>query len=718
MAVDYKIEFRDVNDDFWRVWIRDTTGVGNTTTTLKAATGSPLVIRTVNNDEDPFVPVRGKEVSIYYLNEDGSKGIGLFVNNSPDDRWKVEVERVSGGTTTTVFVGFLMLDDLKEPLKSSVNIVELKATDKIGSLKDVQFRDFDGNQFDGCYPLIKLIAMALKGTGLSLNINVCSSVTFKNGETNEPFFEKAFVDASMFKSYSVESEKSYTVLESILGNMHYITQYEGEWYIMNVDDMDGASISKRIYSSTGVYSSSGSFSKIGTIPYFINNPGNTLLNRPVKHVKCSYNINVSDLLTNQQYTKGDKLTGVDYSNYETGGEGGYGEPSSIPEYYALEGWTLNQVDRTAGNISSPNATACIKRNFVYGSEYSRHIQIKKPTTGPWAPGWNDYILENNARVPVRKGDRVVFSLEARFAGYINSSAMDVACAQVLLYSYTGEVYALVAETAASFKNVWKKVTTSNEYNKNYWWRIPDVKSVSIMGLQYGTEKEGFGTTTWASVTNTEKDPFGSEPVVEDGCLVVRLCNFTSEYYNGMINLGHGSVQNPPAVAYYRNVKLEIKSVAGFLTARSYGWIYRCEKTGRYNNVVENNLKLDNADALIFDGCLLQNDSNVNNLFGYKEITRFDNKRTNYETYGKMVCQAIWNQHNRVTYTVEGEIHNLIPDLTVVYSITGISNKKWMALNFAYDVKNCIMNGGQFREIYDSVAGRENKTVERYLKEPE
>ena len=36
-----------------------TTGVGNTTTTLKAATGSPLVIRTVNNDEDPFVPVRG-----------------------------------------------------------------------------------------------------------------------------------------------------------------------------------------------------------------------------------------------------------------------------------------------------------------------------------------------------------------------------------------------------------------------------------------------------------------------------------------------------------------------------------------------------------------------------------------------------------------------------------------------------------------------------------
>ena len=127
-------------------------------------------------------------MSIYYLNEDRSKGIGLFVNNSPDDRWKVEVERVSGGTTTTVFVGFLMLDDLKEPLKSSVNIVELKATDKIGSLKDVQFRDFDGNQFDGCYPLIKLIAMALKGTGLSLNINVCSSVTFKNGETNEPFF--------------------------------------------------------------------------------------------------------------------------------------------------------------------------------------------------------------------------------------------------------------------------------------------------------------------------------------------------------------------------------------------------------------------------------------------------------------------------------------------------------------------------------------------------
>ena len=125
----------------------------------------------------------------------------------------------------------------------------------------------------------------------------------------------------MFKSYSVESEKSYTVLESILGNMHYITQYEGEWYIMNVDDMDGASISKRIYSSTGVYSSSGSFSKNRNYSVFYKQSGNTLLNRPVKHVKCSYNINVSDLLTNQQYTKGDKLTGVDYSNYETGGEG-------------------------------------------------------------------------------------------------------------------------------------------------------------------------------------------------------------------------------------------------------------------------------------------------------------------------------------------------------------------------------------------------------------
>lgn len=715
MATDYKIEFRDVNDGFWRVWIKDTTGGYNTTVALTPGSASPLILRAVNNEEDKLTPLRGREATITYLNE-GSNGIAIFNTSGGDNRWKVEVEYTpNGGSQGTEFVGYLQLDDMEEPLKPANNLVTLTASDMLGRLKDVHVKNAVGETFYGQQPLIKYIAWALAGTGLALDINVCSSTVISTDSGDRAFFEYAHTHGETFNGLAIESDRCYAVLEKILSPRFFLCQANGAWFIMDIDDMDGASMSWRQYSSSGSFISSGSFNLWQTIPYFIQSAAEQTLQRPVKYVKLAYSAEVGNLLLNQDYRKG-AVNGVGYTP-----PAGlmWGDPDSdiYATMYTAEGWTLQQVNRSTGALSSANAWARIRREFYFGSEWMRCLDVFKEDT---ENTWNDYILENNAKVPVRKGDKVSFSMEVAFPwpGVIKLTPYDTAVCQVLLFTNDGEVFTLIAENADQYPNAWKKVTTGSAYNKEYYWRVKGVKSITRLDYYYGDPASSiYGTKEWATINNEGKN-HGSEPVPTDGILKVRLCHFTSEYEKGVIDMNPTPRFNKAPHAFFRNIKLEIKSLNGFMTRNTYGWFWKGEQTGIYNNINEKELAVQNGTAYIHDGCLVQIDSNPNNQYGYKQINQVKSKNATLNEWGALAARAVWNQCNRVFQTIRGGFFSTVkPALNGIYSITGVANKRYLLLGADWDARMAQVSNAVLKEVYDSSIGKEAKTIIREIEEP-
>lgn len=698
MANDYKIEFRDVNNAFWRVWIKDTFSTPNAVVNLKAGGDDPLRIKTVNNAEDKTAPIRAREVDIKFLNENNAVSINTFSGEAPDDRWRVEVEHIADGSieTDTIFIGFLELDDLTEPLQSPVNIVQLKATDKIGSLKDVAHKDFDGKNLFGIHPLIKVIAMALAGTGLQLNINVCSSAKVVTTGGDKNFFE-AFVDAKVFAG-----NNSYRVLETLLAGRFFITQENGAWQIIDVDDMDGTAIPVATYSAIGNYMAASSVNSNKNIPHFIVQPAELVLKRPVKSVKTSYKIELGDLLINQDYRRGNpsaaplnsvkQETGVIYDSYAK---------------FQLDGWTLKKINRSTGVLSTPNAHAVIERTYLYGSELQRYILIYQLLNEE--PQWLDYILENDAKIPVRKGDRVSVSFDLRFAGNTGGDKTALSCMQLLLFANDGKVYAQRQEDAN--QSFWEDVTTT--YNKQYFLKVADIIGWEDIFASYGGVREEYGTKSWVAFSNANK--FLPPIAPENGVIKFRFCLFTSEFSKQNLKPGW---PNWPSPVLYRNIKIEIKSTAGFVTGLSEGWIYSAENAGNYNNKQEGEIIIDNTTYLYFNGCLLQVDADSNNQYGYKAIGSVKSKAKTFATYGQMVTLGVWNQMNRVFKTVRGSYQvGELPLQKSIFTIGGIDNKKFALLSYDWDAKNAVVDDAVLKEIYDTVIGKEDKAITREMEEP-
>lgn len=696
MAVDYKIEFKDVNDDFWRVWIRDTTGEGNSTQSLKAATGSPLVIRTVNNDEDPFAPVRGKEVSIYYLNEDGSKGIGLFVNNSPDDRWKVEVERVSGGTTTTVFVGALMLDDMTEEMRPPVTTVKLVATDKLGSLKDVLVRDWDGSKFNGVRTVVKWLAMALSGTELQLPISIADNAKCVISGTDYNLLEKACLDSRSFEDNNGVSDSCYKVLTEILGNRLFVMQSGGRWLIAGVDEYAASdTLSVRKYSYDGVYDTPGTISikrDIGVAENvkFVGMVPTYKLRRAAKSERVEYAYDTPDMvLKNQNYTKG-SLVGLESV---TPPPPGYNATSydmdNITSYanwakyrYNINGWTFKRFNPNNGNISTANTDAYIRRYFFEGKEWLREIAIYPPPIADRGV----YFLQNDAIVPIDAGDRVLFGFEFRVTNLVGGLNTTTKVAQILLKGDSGTVYALK-------DNEWTETDASNPTG---FWTSKIVADP--------IRKKEKGIKNWLIVKNDWSDTVDgggkySDQVPENGTLTVRLFYYATDYSD---NGGSERV----AQNIFRSINLEIVRYNGANILQAKGQYAEVEQGGNYAKLEKQEVKIDSSPKRLFRGALLY-DNGSGKEYSYNLITQVKWSSSVYNTYSALAAIVNWNQYYRVNSLIYAELMLSAADDTDLDKLFVIEDgdKRYMLLGYEYNVRAARMTNAMMVEVYDSNAGK-------------
>lgn len=162
---------------------------------------SPLVIEVVDNNEDKFTPIRAKQAIIQFLSNTSEGQSMTTFSDSSDNRWKVIID-VDG---EIIFIGFLMLTDMQQPFLPDPQVITLTASDHLGILKDIPLTDDDGLNPQGKYTLGQLIAMALKKTGLELEIIVINNIKHGTGQrtftTTFSFSGQYFVTDGVLTTY-------------------------------------------------------------------------------------------------------------------------------------------------------------------------------------------------------------------------------------------------------------------------------------------------------------------------------------------------------------------------------------------------------------------------------------------------------------------------------------------------------------------------------------
>jgi len=138
-------------------------------------TGDPLHISVIDNNEDKFTPIRGKQAEIKIFT-----GSGIDINTfceGDDGRWYVEIFV----DDLIIFRGFLIIPDMQQDFQPDPNVLLLTATDNIGTLKDIPLVDFDGAVPTNENAIIMYIAWALNKTTINQNINIVNNLRAGTG---------------------------------------------------------------------------------------------------------------------------------------------------------------------------------------------------------------------------------------------------------------------------------------------------------------------------------------------------------------------------------------------------------------------------------------------------------------------------------------------------------------------------------------------------------
>lgn len=464
-------------------------------------TGSPLIIRIINNDRDKFSPIRAKQATIQFISDKSQFQDVTTFTDSSDNRWSVQIT----ADGNPVFYGFLMLPDSSMPFQPDPNVVQLTASDHLGSLKDLPLTKDDGTNPIGKFKIGELIAMCLKKTGLELDIVVINNLRAGSGSvsptetiftapvgTNEirvsstygaffypgqiinvtgtvnnnttyhvvtvtddgstvfvtvsdtvstpessfsttltddassgHFYDKVWLDIKTFEQEIGVSEFCYTVLEKILGEDCFLSQWQGKWYIARVDEYDNHSIYPATFNSDGIFQSFDahtSYSKsIGAaeVRRFANADQLLEFDRPNNFIKNTYRyLTPAEIPDNADYSRGDVTTRVTETGYTA---------------YNLDQWGIGNLWGSAETL--PDIDAVILRSFnTLGDETSRFIMLTQPSglTGAF-----NYI--RSSAIPVGFNDKINVSFDVSAMTNPSGDGILQVCF-IVLYAFDGTVY--------------------------------------------------------------------------------------------------------------------------------------------------------------------------------------------------------------------------------------------------------------------------------------
>lgn len=697
----------------------------------------PLTISSIDNDEDKFRPVRAKQAIIRFLSDSSA---GLDFNtfaDAADNRFKVEI--LADGEP--LFDGFLMLADIGQSFLPDPQTVELTASDCLGILKDIPWTTDDGDVPAGKYRIAEIIALCLKKTGLTLDINVVNNVkhgggvksivagfssatqsiivgsgdakyfypgqeivisgTVSNNGTRhvagvtlvfivialiafitlvEPvtdedavlatftdnssghIYDKIYLDAQTFESNIGETEDCRTVLEKILGEDCYLSQYKGAWWIMRVNEITDAVMYPARFDPDGVFDDYldpiTPSRSIGDPDTICHEGANTSLraDRRHKYIRETYRyISPREIFCNIDFSRGDVIDPPDLSAVDSTGT------------YQAECWTLR---RLAGGITS---TAHIARRFEYGYQKDKYLVITPAaTTGtPW-----DFM--ESSPIEVRAKDKASISIEWRYETNFGGGGGTYFPLRIYLKGDDGNWY------------YWWHPSTFDK--SQFYWTVSATEAERLIPDQF--DAGATDETNWRNIS------IDLAPIPVDGKLYIGL------------NQGHqGNESGDNQNINYQGISFDYRPfINGSYETYTgqYNQITRSGGGAGFNARRENEVYISDSPRKNFKGAMffLSNGTYFltavffeAQLYAMGPVTDLP-----YNTFGYIQAFAVWNQYKNANRIFPSQLYGLLagtspedwPDLMKKYLLTdtdpNTNNRFFMLISFSQNWKECKWNG--------------------------
>lgn len=388
------------------------------------ASGNPLTISVGNDSEDKLNPFRPRYATIR-IKSTSSIQVSTFAGG-PDNGWYVNITNQT--TATTIFLGFLVLDDLQQPLLPDAQDIELIASDHLGLLKEIALADADGLNPIGKYTLAQLITMCLNKTGLSLPLRVINNLRI-DAKPSDHLYSVIYLDALSGEDKVGLSINCYDWLTMILGEDCVITQYKGQWWIVRIDEYEGNPLYAATFDTTGAFVSfdgAQSFDKsVGSADAqrWVNADTLLRLTRPIGFAKETFNYRYPlELICNQDFIRGDVID----------------DTLPATKTYELDCWGKFRANYPTSGLIAATTDIYVERTFdPPGYEKDRYVVIEQN-----AGVVSNLIMSEPVSIGLR--DRFQITVNRRLATNqaSGSGAYTRTMAQVRLYGDDGTFWTL------------------------------------------------------------------------------------------------------------------------------------------------------------------------------------------------------------------------------------------------------------------------------------
>jgi hypothetical protein len=727
------------------------------TITDLVASSDPLHISTVDNSEDKFTPIKALQATIAFLSDD-TYNLSTFADapiptggtDPGDPRWEVKITI----SDRVIFTGFLNIDDCSSPFMPAPEVVVLTANDGLGTLKNKPLTDFSDITPRNYNKIIDYLAWCLSKTGQNLNINCLFNIREANNK-GKHFFESCYLWAKTFEEEIGTCEDCYSVIEKILGEEAFLTQRNGEWWIIRIDDL-GDENTRYIstFDSKGVLvnewtSDHAKTIQRGTEIYFSQESTDVATKRPHEFVKETYPFEYPrEIVDNIDFSRDDETPYFTENFTEDG-------VAKIRKRYKITDWKLKAGSEN--NASTPIVTAYIERIFEGEYEKERYAVLEKRVHSS-AP--LQYIESNP--IAVGEKDKFNFNVDVALKDDIPNKSMNYGV-QIMLYADDGSKWVYGTDRAGVRDYKWAV------YNEG----VGDGDLVILIQINTDNVDE----KTFQSISRE------LEPCPKDGDIVIRLY----DWYNSDIKFQNLSFDYTPFIngsyakysALYHKVSRDIKYTSvrdedvkisdgikklfkGALFTANYFGLFTAtaqfvELFGGYYIVFTGNYQssLTSTQTIRINGSTLNDGSynilevqysgtyttiKVNNRVVPETISvnvdrvRFalTDQFYNYQVYPASVptdavhryahIQAfdVWNQHRntlrKFDFTAQGLTSGAVdgqgmadlPHLMYRYTLGDTSNhttnRFFMLLNFDWDLRLCEWTGS-FIEVYKTDVGK-------------
>jgi hypothetical protein len=644
-----------------------------TTHTLVEIEGAekPLTVAADNSGEDKFDPaIRGQKATIQF-HSNSTVNLLTFMSGN-DNSWLVDAYVVS--TNKRIFKGFLVQDDISEAFQPTPNVVTLTAGDGLGLLKDEPLTMPNGDTPRQHALLIDYISWCLQKTGLQLPLYVVNNIKGEHDQT-KIFYRTTALHPKTFEDEIGTCIDCYNVLEAILGESCYLTQYDGAWWIVRIDELNTDAVLAHKFTYAGVFQETltvnvDQFIGTGRAMYWINEDAELKPSRPMKEVRETYTYDYPiEIIDNIDFSRGDEVA-VDGEEH----------------YYNIDDWEFAQWS-AHNNSMLTGLDAHIYRKIVDGYEKERYIILPNATGLPQLPDFNRWAFLRSNPIPMGAGDKGAVSVEFRKNVADHPDHNEYVSVMVLTFrTYTNKYYVVAADGAW----IYKAADTSTGAGVSHVYNSPEESA------------------EWQSMTIDFK------PVPEDGELYV----FLEANYNGL---------QPEQTLYYQNLNLDYKPYINGSYSKYKGQYHKISQPITSKQVRKGEVKMSDATKPLFKGAMFK----VTTAGGFTFTSLADRfysayhqpipSEEHYHPYGHLQAFDVWNQHNRLMRVFEGTIQGLqvngtLPGLIHKYRLTDITshtvNKYFILLHGEFDWYLCEWRG-TLAEVWDSTIPKDYDSAKEF-----